>query len=58
MATRKNLFDLKCLVELLLEQFNFISLMALRVASTLLLKKIIELILKVIPLFRGLFVPL
>ena len=58
MATRKNLFDLKCLVELLLEQFDLISLMALRVASAPQLKKIIELVLKVIPLFRGLFVPL
>ena len=57
MAARKNRFDLRCLVELLLEKSNSISLQVFQVASTLLLKKMIDLILKVIPLLQGLFAP-
>ena len=55
---RKNQFDLRCLVELMLEKSNLTSLKALQVTSTLQLKKMIELILKVIPLSQGLFAPL
>ena len=58
MAKRKNRFNLKCLVELLLKKFNSISLKALQVASAPQLKKIIEFILRVVPLLWGLFVPL